>query len=330
MADVFTGEVNVVASLAGKEDSKLIYINNYCKCPSTLTMTSDVSSIAIGTQAKLFVTLENGGVPVSGWIYFSVNNGLGNFTYGSMQTGIFTVIDEKAEAFNTISGVTQCTANSVINSVTGVYTYYEDDVTKIITHTSNNLLSSFLNRTIDLDIFLPTGTPLVITYVRSGAVENYFNGFTAGEAQIVASVPVNTEEGLSQSLTITITDPSVTPPVVDPGDPGGGETSYSLASFGPTDKDIGGIPAGGGANIGPWYATVYPVPSGSGITYTLTNTVSVSNCTGWVEIHGNSIRICLVVQVITVTLTSTLTVRTNGVVTHQQQQSWPFSVNIHQ
>lgn len=325
MADVYTGEVNVVASLSGKEDSKVLYLNNYCKCPSTLTATIDPSSLEIGEQAKITVYLENGGVPIAGLVYMTEAARKGTLLWGSKETGVIDIIDEKAEAFNAISGITQCTANSVIDEVVGVYTYTEDE-DGAITHTSANLYDSFLNRTIDLTTFVATGTNLVITYKRAGSVENYFTAVTAGEAQIVVSTPVNTEEGLSQIVTVTINSGTADEPVVDPG---GGGGSYTLAWIGPSSASTRGASAGGGINVGPWYASVAPIPSGDGVTYSLSNSIVVTKCSGWVQIvNGTSIRINLMVQTITIRLTSILIIRTNMAITSQQQQSWDIDINI--
>ncbi len=201
----YAGEVSIIASLSGKEDSKQIYVNNYCKCPSTLSAEIDPSTLEIGEIAKITAYLENGDEAVSGKIYMYEYTGLGTLASNVLNTGSVTVTDEKAEAVNVIAGVTQCITNSAISSVTGVYTYTEDS-DGVITHVSGNLYSSFLNKTINLNTIIATGTPLVITYQRAGSVVNYFTAVTAGDVRITVSSPVNTEEGLSQVLSATINE----------------------------------------------------------------------------------------------------------------------------
>lgn len=201
----YTGEVSIIASLSGKEDSKTIYVNNYCKCPSTLSAEIEPSTLEIGEVAKITAYLENGDEAVSGKIYMYEYTGLGTLSATVLNTGAVTVTNEKAEAVNVIAGITQCVTNSAISSVTGVYTYTEDD-NGVITHTSGNLYASFLNKTINLNLSIPTGTPLVVTYKRAGSVVNYFTAVTAGDVRITVSSPVNTEEGLSQVLTATINE----------------------------------------------------------------------------------------------------------------------------
>jgi hypothetical protein len=201
----YSGEVSIIASLSGKEDSKTIYVNNYCKCPSTLSAEIDPSTLEIGEIATITAYLENGDEAVSGVIYMYEYTGLGTLSAAVLRTGSVTVTNEKAEAVNVIAGVTQCVTNSAISSITGVYTYTEDS-DGVITHVSGNLYSSFLNKTINLNTILPTGTPLVVTYQRAGSVVNYFTAVTAGDVRITVSSPVNTEEGLSQVLTATINE----------------------------------------------------------------------------------------------------------------------------
>ena len=221
----YTGEVGIIASLSGKEASKTIYVNNYCKCPSTLSAEINPSTLEIGEIATITAYLENGDEAVSGKIYMYEYTGLGTLASNVLNTGSVTVTDEKAEAVNVIAGVTQCVTNSAISSVTGVYTYTEDD-NGVITHTSGNLYASFLNKTINLNLSIPTGTPLVVTYKRAGSVVNYFTAVTAGDVRITVSSPVNTEEGLSQVLSATINEAKTEETVEDPETIGGTSETY--------------------------------------------------------------------------------------------------------
>lgn len=196
------GEVDVIASLAGVESIQTIYVNNSCQCKNTLNVNVDPSSIEIGTQAKIIAYVENGGMPVSGIVHMTEMTRKGTLQWTSRKTDSLLVSGEKTEALNSISGVTQCVLSSAISSVVSVY---QTDVDGNII--SENLYSSFYGRTIDLTVHLETGTLLVVNYNRAGSVENYLTGLSAGTAQITISLDVNTEEGLSQIASITITQP---------------------------------------------------------------------------------------------------------------------------
>ncbi len=201
----YSGEVSIIASLSGKEDSKTIYVNNYCKCPSTLSAEINPTTLEIGEIATITAYLENGDEAVSGKIYMYEYTGLGIISASVLNTGSVTVTDEKAEAVNVIAGITQCISKAPVYSYCEVYTYTED-ADGVITHTSANLAVGFSNKTINLGVMIPTGTNLVITYNRAGSVVNYFTAVTAGDVRITVSSPVNTEEGLSQVLSATINE----------------------------------------------------------------------------------------------------------------------------
>jgi hypothetical protein len=215
------GEAFVVATLHGKESSHQIFIENYCKCKSTLNVSVEPTSIEVGETSEIVVYVENGGMPVSGTIHMMETTGKGSLQWNSMPTGVYTVTGEKTEAINSISGVTQCVTNSVITEVFGVYTIDEENVQGTI-----NYYSAFNGRTIDLTTYLPTGTNLVVNYSRAGSITNYLTGVSAGTAQVITSMDVNTEEGLSQSSSITITAPPEKAITPDPGGPGGPGGTY--------------------------------------------------------------------------------------------------------
>ena len=327
---LYSGDISIVASLAGKEANKSIYVHNDCKCTSSLSVTVDPSSVdlsstgiapettetAIGsnykvttnkpiqsvssvycvyvdsgityggnifasfsgneitllgvfastwvkiiyraitdapintaTSAKISVSLENGGMPIAGLITMAETTGLGTLQWSSAQTTTVDVVGEETEAINSIFGVSQCTTNYPIKSITGVY-----KVVAGVKDTSVNYYSSFLNRTVDLTTYVVTGTPLMVDYKREGAIDNYFTGITPGIAQIVVSTPVNKEGGLSEIVSITINDVVTAETPSDPSIPEEEETIYisgpSSVRFNPPSSVPTSTPTY--TSVGPW------------------------------------------------------------------------------
>ena len=225
------GEASIVATFSSKESFQTIYINNFCKCASNISVTVDPSSIEVGHQSTLTVLVENGGMPVSGLVRMLETTGNGTLQWTSLQTALSSVAGEKTEAINSIIGVTQCLTNSMISIVTGVYTISTVMVNGVETEYRGNFnyYGSFNGRTIDLNVHLPTGTLLVVDYMRSGSVVNYLTGTKVGTAQVVTSLDVNTEEGLSQASSITIVAAET-----EPGGGGGTTKKYPVIVMGPT------------------------------------------------------------------------------------------------
>jgi len=141
-------------------------------------------------------------------------SGKGALSWSSRATGVIIVLGEKTEALNAISGQTQCVLSSTISSVTGVW---KADING--NKTGSNLYSFFNGRTIDLITFVSNGTDLIVDYRRAGSVKNYLRGTSEGVSRIDVSMDVDSEEGLSQTVRVTITKeelPTVPPPPVPP------------------------------------------------------------------------------------------------------------------
>lgn len=200
--DFVYGYVELIATVSGRQSSKVIYINNACKCKNTLSAKVDPSTIDIGDSTPIDVYVENSGYPVSATIYMKEMTAFGTLGWASKATSTQDVSGEITEAVNSIAGVSQCSVSAAISTVTSVYVCDDEGVTS-----GANLYSSFSGRTIDLTTFVPTGTSLSVHYSRAGSARNYFTGVTAGEAKIEVSVDVATEEGLSQSLQVTVNAP---------------------------------------------------------------------------------------------------------------------------
>ena len=200
-------EMLVIASVSGREDSKDLYVDNSCKCKSSLTVTANPSSVVVGGSATIEAFVENGGFPVSGLVRMSELSGKGTLNWSSLATGVIAVLGEKTEAINAIAGQTQCVLSSTISSVTGVWIADADG-----NKTGSSLYDSFNGRTIDLTTYVSNGTALIVDYNRAGTVKNYLRGTVAGVSRIDVSLDVDTEEGLSQTVQVTVTAPVYQPP----------------------------------------------------------------------------------------------------------------------
>jgi hypothetical protein len=111
----------------------------------------------------------------------------------------------------------------VVESVVGVWL-----VSDLGVKTGSSLYSSFSGRTIDLNTHVLTGTSLLVDYNRAGSVRNYLSGTSAGVSRVDVSVDTQTEEGLVQSVQVTVEaapvvvdypvyPPPPPPPVFNPG-----------------------------------------------------------------------------------------------------------------
>ncbi len=201
------GSLNVIVSVSGREDVKELYVNNSCKCKSSLSVKVDPTTITVGEgNAKIEAYLENSGYPVSGTIRMIEMSGFGTLSWSNRATSTEGT-SEKTESVNAVMGQSQCVVSSVISSVTGVWVVEEDSITGLDTKIGNNLYSSFFGRTIDLNAYVITGTNLLVEYSRAGAVVNYLTGVAAGVSRIDVSADVSSEEGLVQTVQVNIQPP---------------------------------------------------------------------------------------------------------------------------
>jgi hypothetical protein len=213
-ADTLYGSVYVIASASGKDASKIIYVDNSCRCPTTLIVIVDPSTINYrppSTQqpltniAEIYAFLENSGEAVSGVIHMSEITGNATLQWTEMMTGTVLIEMEEAEAINDIPGQTQCVISANADSVVGVW-LRSDAGEKI----GDNLFSEILGNTIDLLSFVSTGTALLVDYYRGGGVINYLTSVykslyqESSVSKVIVSAEVNTEKGLSQEVNVTI------------------------------------------------------------------------------------------------------------------------------
>jgi hypothetical protein len=197
--DLF-GEVTLVASVSGREATDILYVDNSCRCKPSLSVKVDPTTITLGQgTATIEAYVENGGMPVSGTVRMTEVSGFGTLSWSTKDTETLLIEGEKTESINTVSGQTQCVLSSMINSVVGVW-LTNDDNEKL----GSNLYSSHYGRTIDLNTYVLTGTDLIVDYNRAGSVRNYLTGKAAGVSRVDVSVDTNTEEGLTQSVQVTV------------------------------------------------------------------------------------------------------------------------------
>jgi len=213
-ADILYGDVNIIGSLSGKDGTKLLYVDNSCKCTTSLSVTADPTSIVKNESSSTITAyLENSGYPVTGLVRMTEVSGKGTLSWSEKQTETILISGEKTNAVNDIVGQTQCILGSTITSVSGVWQVDVDG-----NKTGNNLYSSFYGRTIDLTIYVLTGTELLVDYYRAGSAINYLTGTAVGVSRVDTSVDVDTEAGLMQSIQISISDAAPSPtPTPDPG-----------------------------------------------------------------------------------------------------------------
>lgn len=222
------GSTSVVASISGREDTMELHVNNSCKCKSSLTVKVLPTTIVVGVEnAKIEAYLENSGVPVTGTIRMSEIGGFGSLQWASRVTST-SETSENTDAINVVSGVSQCVVSSAISTVTGVWVIVRDPVTEEDVKTGANLYSSFYGRTIDLTTILLTGTTLLVEYSRAGSVTNFLSGIRAGVSRIDVSSDVSTEEGLTQTVQVTV---QAAPTVPSGGSTGGGTTPPPAVTY---------------------------------------------------------------------------------------------------
>lgn len=245
------GTLLVIASVSGREATKSIYVDNPCKCTTSLTVEVIYpagSSIRVGQTAKIVASVENSGEPVSASVSMAETTGNGVLSWASRMTGEVLVSGETTEVVNDIVGQSQCMISGVPTSVTGVWRIDETAKNRLVadqrtlamikisypdsseipywetridndqiayeaaqanpTATGDNLYSEVSGTTIDLNVYVPTGTSLVAIYYKSGSVENTLRGVKVGTAKVVVSLNVSLEKGLSQVVDVTVSETS--------------------------------------------------------------------------------------------------------------------------
>lgn len=221
-------DVTVTADVEGQRSEDSIYIGNPCQCPMSIRLTAAPTSVQIDGQSKLLVYAEEGGAIRDGrMVYVSIVSPVkrGTLRWTSARLGVVPVKKEKSVTANEVAGVTTCTVDMFPESVTSVYRTTVNSEGETV-QTGSNLFSSFDGKTVILNTYLATGLELFVSYDAYGAALNRFTGKKAGDALVRAYLDSSREEGVSDTLTITVqdnTDPEGTPPDGhDPAEDDGG------------------------------------------------------------------------------------------------------------
>ncbi len=216
-------DVTVMADLEGQQDSGIVYIGNPCQCPPTIKLTAAPTSVVITGQSQIIVYVEESGpVTVGRVVYVSQISRVhrGTLRWSTARLGTVKIKNEETVAINEISGFTQCELSMFPASVTSVYKVNEEGVSY-----GSNLYSSHDGKLVTLNASVESGIDLHVNYTAQGAVLNRFTGSSVGTALIKASILSSREEGVSDSVEITVTDSTSPiedyPPDWDDGGDGG-------------------------------------------------------------------------------------------------------------
>lgn len=197
-------DVTVTAEVEGETGTGMVYIDNACQCPSSLTLKANPSSIRIGEiSAVLAYVEESGPVTVGRNVYMAEVTATkrGKLSWGVARVGVVAIANEKVSAINEISGITQCELSMFPESVSSIY-----QVNVNGDPIGGNLYSSHVGKVVSLSANLLTGTDLVANYNAHGAALNHFTGEFLGEARIKAFIATNREAFTEADVTINVID----------------------------------------------------------------------------------------------------------------------------
>lgn len=231
------GTETVTADVMGNSESAEIYVDNPCACPPSITFQANTTSIKIGESARLLTYVEIAGAPVTDGrsIYNTIDSvpAHGVIDWTKNRLGTVTVTSEKTSAVNEISGISQCDLSMFPASVSGVWTFTDDDGN--VTKTGSNLYSSHSGKTVNLNTQLTAGTELIADYTAQGATVNTFFGKALGTEQIRAFITTTREEPTEATVSISVTDETDT----DTPDLNDGTDYYDDEFDSDTDYDTG-------------------------------------------------------------------------------------------
>jgi hypothetical protein len=194
----------ITADIEGQSDSGVVYIDNPCQCPPTITLKASPSSIHVGEVASLLVYVEESGPATSGRTVFMWDQSTverGSLEWKVARLGKVAIANEEATARNEVSGTTQCEISMFPDSVDSVYQADEEGEP-----VGADLYASHNGKTVDLTLQIATGLKLLVNYTASGAALNRFTGESVGNARIAAEIFTTREEGTEASTTISVMD----------------------------------------------------------------------------------------------------------------------------
>lgn len=202
-------DVTVTAGLEGETDTGIVYIDNPCQCPSSLTLRAVPTSILIGEISALLVYMEDSGPVTTGrTVYMSevaADEVHGSLSWDAARLGQVDIENEESSAINEIAGVTQCELAMFPAGVSSVYIMGEDEDGNAIP-AGDNLYSSYDGKTVSLNTSLANGTALLANYTAQGAALNHFTGEVLGTAKIKAYVKTTREAGTEADTSIKVVD----------------------------------------------------------------------------------------------------------------------------
>jgi len=234
-------DVTITADLEGQQDTGIVYIGNQCQCPPTIKLSAAPSSIQVGSKSTLLVYVEEGGPVTTGrTVYLSDVSKLkkGSLRWSHATLGAVSISKEKTVVINEVAGLTQCELSMYPASVTSIRRAENDEPGR------PNLYSSHDGKLVTLNTYLASGIDLFAYYTAQGAAINTFTGSHIGETLLKASILSSREEGVSDQVTVTVTDktnPAGTAPAdqEDDDDDGGwgGLDDADEDTYDPTTED---------------------------------------------------------------------------------------------
>ena len=201
-------DVTVTAALEDETDTGVVYIDNPCQCPPTLTLRAAPTSIHIAEVSALIVYMEESGPVTTGRTVYMEE--IGDVAHGSLswdgaRLGTVTIENEETAAINEIAGLTQCELSMFPASVSSIYIMGEDGDGNPIP-TGDNLYSSHEGKVVTLSTQLTGATALLAGYVAQGAALNHFTAEALGTANIKTWAITNREAGLEADCQIRVLD----------------------------------------------------------------------------------------------------------------------------
>jgi hypothetical protein len=215
-------DVTVTADLDGQQDSEIVYIGNTCQCAPTIKLTAAPTSVVIGGASRLLVYAEDSGPIVSGRVVFmsQVSVRRGTLRWTTARLGAVRVRGEETVAINEINGLSQCEISMYPESIDFIYKIDDDGQVY-----GSDLYDSHDGKIINLNAIVASGVKLLVYYYAQGAAVNNFTGTKAGSCLIKASIETSREDGVSDTVSISVTDNSEPiddyPDDFDEGDDGG-------------------------------------------------------------------------------------------------------------
>lgn len=205
------GTEKITAEVAGNIATADLYLNNPCSCPATLSLRADPSSLEVGASSGLLAYVEIGGAPVrdgrSIWMTLDSTPVHGHLDWTQAYLGRVTIRNEESQVQNVVSGVSQCEISMHPYSVTGVWRAIPDPDGNIV-KTGSSIYASHIQKVVNLDRVLTSGTRLIVDYVAVGAASNVYDGLTPGTDVVRAMIQTTREEPTEARVSISVSQAS--------------------------------------------------------------------------------------------------------------------------